>query len=220
MTTPGSTPFPPPADKPRDEPTDKQAWRGRLLAARRALAAELCASEAALLRSAVVATAQGITDPICCFVPTGEEPGSTAMLDALRTAGHEVLLPVVPTDRGGRPGPRGPMNWAPYRGVESMAKGPYGLFQPGGPGWGPAAVATAGLVLVPALAVDHRGVRLGRGAGWYDRTLPLARPGTPLVAMVRDGELVPTLPMERHDVLMTGVLTPHHGLRALPLGLD
>jgi 5-formyltetrahydrofolate cyclo-ligase len=212
MTTPGSSPFP--------TPEGKREWRNLLLAARRALPAEQRASEARLLATTVVAAAHGVTDPICCFVPTGEEPGSAAMLDALRAAGHEVLLPVVPAGRGGGPGQRGPMNWAPYRGAGSLDKGPYGLLQPSGPGWGPAAVATAGLVLVPALAVDHRGVRLGRGAGWYDRTLPLARPGTPLVALVRDGELVPALPMERHDVLMTGVLTPQHGLRALPLGLD
>ena len=45
-------------------------------------------------------------------------------------------------------------------------------------------------MLVPALAVDRRGVRLGRGAGFYDRSLPLAAPAARLVAVVRDDELV------------------------------
>jgi 5-formyltetrahydrofolate cyclo-ligase len=48
------------------------------------------------------------------------------------------------------------MNWAPYEGADSLLSGPYGLRQPAGPGWGPAAVATADLVLVPALGVDLR----------------------------------------------------------------
>jgi 5-formyltetrahydrofolate cyclo-ligase len=73
------------------------------------------------------------------------------------------------------------------------------------------------LVLVPALAVDRRGVRLGKGGGWYDRSLPLARPTTPLIAIVRDREVVDVLPMAHHDVLMTGVITPQRGLRTLPL---
>jgi 5-formyltetrahydrofolate cyclo-ligase len=76
------------------------------------------------------------------------------------------------------------------------------------------------VVLIPALAVDQHGVRLGRGAGWYDRTLPLARTDAALVAIVRDQELISRLPSEPHDVLMTGVLTPLGGLRALPLALD
>jgi 5-formyltetrahydrofolate cyclo-ligase len=75
-------------------------------------------------------------------------------------------------------------------------------------------------VLVPALAVDRHGIRLGRGAGWYDRSLPFAGAETPLVAVVRDAELVAELPVDGHDVRMTGVLTPGLGLRALPLDLD
>lgn len=212
MTTPG--------DSPNATRTSKKVWRSQLLDERRALPAELHESEAGLLAAAAVAAAAGATDPVCCYVPIAGEPGSIRMLDALREAGHEVLLPVVPIDRAGSLGPRGPMNWAPYEGVDSLLSGPYGLRQPAGPGWGPAAVATADLVLVPALGVDRRGVRLGRGAGWYDRTLPLARPTTPLVAVVRDCEVLPALPMERHDILMTGVLTPQHGLRAIPLSLD
>jgi len=211
MTTPGNT--------PNRTPRNKIEWRTHLLEARRAVPEQVRAAEAELLAKAVVTAARGCTDPICCYLPTTVEPGSLTMLDALRAAGHEVLLPVVPTDLTGAPDRKGPMNWAPYLGPEALRPGPYGIRHPDGPGWGPAAVATADLVLVPALAVDHAGVRLGRGAGWYDRTLPLARPGTPLIAVVRDSEVVRALPMERHDVLMTGVISPREGLRALPLTL-
>ncbi len=70
-------------------------------------------------------------------------------------------------------------------------------------------------MLVPALAVDRGGVRLGRGAGFYDRTLPLADPDALLVAVVRDEEIVDHLPAEPHDVRMTHALTPAAGLIAL-----
>ncbi|MFZ0875798.1 MAG: 5-formyltetrahydrofolate cyclo-ligase, partial [Pseudonocardiaceae bacterium] len=72
------------------------------------------------------------------------------------------------------------------------------------------------LVLVPALAVDRTGVRLGRGGGHYDRTLPLATPGTPLVAIVRDDEVLAALPAQPHDVPVTAALTPARGLIPLP----
>src|SRR5208283_3891629 len=56
--------------------------------------------------------------------------------------------------------------------------------------------ADAGLVIVPALAIDHRGARLGRGRGFYDRSLPGRDPHARLIAVVRDDELVEELPAE------------------------
>ena len=105
-----------------------------------------------------------------------------------------------------------PLDWAEYHGAADLAPGPYGLREPVGKRLGPAAVGLAELVLVPALAVDLRGVRLGRGGGHYDRSLPLARPDAELIAVVRDAELVARLPAQPHDVLMTGTLTPGRGL--------
>jgi 5-formyltetrahydrofolate cyclo-ligase len=209
-----------PGDIPRTVRPAKAEWRRRLLQARRAVPDEVWAAEAELLIEAVVDAARDAAGPVCCYAPIRHEPGSLAMLDALRAEGHEVLLPVVPTDRAGRAARPGPMSWAPYRSADALRTGPFGLPQPEGPCWGPAALASAGLVLVPALAVDRRGVRLGRGGGWYDRSLPLARPTAPLVAVVRDEEVVDALPMGHHDVLMTAVITPRLGLRALPLRLD
>jgi 5-formyltetrahydrofolate cyclo-ligase len=78
------------------------------------------------------------------------------------------------------------------------------------------ALTEASLVLVPALAVDRSGVRLGRGRGFYDRSLACRDPRARLVAMVRDDEFVDELPSEPHDVRMTHALTPKRGLIALP----
>jgi 5-formyltetrahydrofolate cyclo-ligase len=63
--------------------------------------------------------------------------------------------------------------------------------------------------------VDRNGIRLGRGAGFYDRTLVLTDPAARLVAVVRDDEVVDKLPAEPHDVRMTHALTPSRGLVAL-----
>lgn len=183
----------------------KSALRCRLLAARRVVPATVREAEAIALAASWLPGLPGI---VCAYWPVGGEPGSPALLDGLRRRGCQVLLPVV-----GRPGP---LDWAEYTGAESLRAGPFGLREPAGPRLGRAALARAALVLVPALAVDHRGVRLGRGGGHYDRTLPLARPGTPLVAVVRDEEVLPWLPTEPHDVVVNSVLTPGAGLIHLP----
>jgi 5-formyltetrahydrofolate cyclo-ligase len=138
----------------------------------------------------------------------GAEPGSAELLDGLLRRGCRVLLPLITQ--------RGPLDWADYTGAGSLQAGPLGLREPIGPPLGAAVIATAALVLVPALAVDWYGSRLGRGGGHYDRTLPLADPGTPLVAVVRDDEVLASVPVQPHDVPVTAVLTPRRGLLALP----
>ena len=64
------------------------------------------------------------------------------------------------------------------------------------------------VVLVPGLAFDRAGTRLGHGAGLYDRLLPRLRPGIPLVGVTIDTAVVAALPREAHDVPMTHLLTP------------
>lgn len=143
---------------------------------------------------------------MCGYVPVGSEPGSADMLDALVDAGARILLPVARASR--------PMRWGEYAAGRLVAA-PFGLREPAPPWQEPEAIRTATLVLVPALAVDRSGVRLGRGAGFYDRALPLADPAARLMAVVRDDELVDTLPAEPHDVPMTHALTPGRGMVAV-----
>jgi 5-formyltetrahydrofolate cyclo-ligase len=130
------------------------------------------------------------------------------MLDDLAEFGARVLLPVVDGN--------GPLDWGWYQGKDSLRPGPYGLREPIGERLGGFALRIADLVLVPALAVDRNGIRLGRGAGHYDRSLADTAAGTHLVAVVRDQEIFEALPAEPHDIRMTATLTAGAGLRALP----
>jgi 5-formyltetrahydrofolate cyclo-ligase len=185
----------------------KREWRARLLAARAELSAERLDAAAAALAGHVL-TGLGGRRRIAAYVPIGREPGSLRMLDMLREAGTEILLPVVVPDG---------LDWARYAGPDELVAGVLGTRAPSGPRLGPAALAAAEAVLVPALAVDHRGVRLGRGGGYYDRALAAAPAGVPLVALLHDGELVERLPADPWDTTVTSAVEPAIGWTELPL---
>lgn len=188
----------------------KAEWRAWLLAERAAVPPDLRRMEADALAAAGGVLAAGRSgSTVCCYVPFGTEPGSLDLVDTLADAGMRVLLPVIPRERA-------PLLWAVYGGPNALVEGPLrGLLEPTGERLPPSAIAEAALVLVPALAVDSGGVRLGRGAGYYDRTLPLTTAGTELMGVVRDAEFVPQLPADPHDVRLTAVLTPRGGPRRL-----
>lgn len=180
--------------------------RERLLAARRLVSDVVRAAEARSLVDHADALSNG--GVVCAYVPIGTEPGSIEMLDALRRHADLVLIPVARTADDDS---STPMQWGEYRPGELVAAR-FGLLEPAGP-WLPAtAVAQASIVLVPALAVDGTGARLGRGRGFYDRTLMLRGPRARLIAVVRDEELLDEVPHEPHDVPMTHALTPRRGL--------
>ncbi len=177
----------------------KARWRARLLAVRGDLSAADLADAAAALTAAVLrADALRGARRVAAYVPVGPEPGSVALLDALAGRGIAVLLPVALPDRS--------LDWAWYDGTLAPAR--YGLREPAGPRLGAVALAGVDAVLAPGLAVDRRGIRLGRGAGYYDRALA-AVTGIPVAVLLHDGELVDDeLPAEPHDRSVTAVVTP------------
>lgn len=181
------------------------ARRGQRSAADLAAAGGRLAEHAAALwsREAVVAAHAGV----------GSEPPTRPLLDRLCAAGVQVLLPIVTV---GRPD----LGWGRYDGWDRLVAGPFGLLQPAGPlaGTGPLPgadpLSAVAVVLVPALAVDAAGRRLGRGGGYYDRLLATVDPSIATVAVVFDDEVVDVVPTQPHDIAVSMVLTPS-GLRAV-----
>ncbi|KUN37850.1 5-formyltetrahydrofolate cyclo-ligase [Streptomyces longwoodensis] len=144
---------------------------------------------------------------VAAYVSVGTEPGTLALLDALRARGARVLLPALLPDND--------LDWGAYAGEGSLARVQHGgrmaLFEPTGARLGPDAVTEADVVLLPGLAADARGMRLGRGGGSYDRVLARlehagARPA--LVVLLYDTEVVARVPAEPHDRPVHAVVTP------------
>ncbi len=189
--------------------SEKAILRRRLLDARAALspddlartAGELAGHGALLPELAGAAT-------VAAYVSVGREPGTRALLDALRARGTRVLLPVLLPDND--------LDWAVYEGAGALARAGRGLLEPTGPRLGPDAVCAADAVLLPGLAVDARGMRLGRGGGSYDRVLArLARAGKDpaLVVLLYADEVVARVPEEPHDHPVHAVVTPEGATR-------
>ncbi|MFL6238654.1 MAG: 5-formyltetrahydrofolate cyclo-ligase [Actinomycetes bacterium] len=183
----------------------KTALRARIRAARAARPETQRTAAAAAIANRVLALPELSTASlVAAYAATAHEPGTSLLLSALTTRGR-VLLPVQRTD--------GDLDWAVYDRAAPLAVGAHGIHEPTGAVLGADAIAAARVVVVPALAVDRIGRRLGQGGGAYDRALRRTAAGTLVVALLYDDELVDELPAERHDVPVEAVVTPTRVVR-------
>ncbi|MBB5120024.1 5-formyltetrahydrofolate cyclo-ligase [Streptomyces eurocidicus] len=190
----------------------KGELRKGLLAVRAGLTPdELEVSGAALTHRALALPEVAEAGTVAAYVSVGREPGTRALLDALRERGVRVLLPVLLDDND--------LDWARYEGPDRLVRAGRGLLEPAGERLGPDAVTGADTVLLPGLAVDGRGMRLGRGGGSYDRVLErLERAGVgPVrVVLLYDHEVLAHVPEEPHDRPVDVVVTPGGVRRVSP----
>ncbi|MES9557188.1 5-formyltetrahydrofolate cyclo-ligase [Streptomyces sp. NPDC088190] len=190
----------------------KARLRSELLAARHLLTREDVENAAVVLsRGALDLPELSGARTVAAYVSVGSEPGTRVLLDALRARGVRVLLPVLLADND--------LDWAPYEGAGRLVRAGRGLLEPDGGRLGPEAVLEADVVLLPGLAADGRGMRLGRGGGSYDRVLArLAAAGAhpALVVLLYDDEVVAQVPEEPHDHPVDVVVTPASVRRTVP----
>ncbi|MFC9282687.1 5-formyltetrahydrofolate cyclo-ligase [Streptomyces collinus] len=197
-----------------DEP-DKRTLRREFLAVRNRLTADVVREAGGTLAGRALELPElAGARTVAAYVSVGSEPGTAALLDALRARGVRVLLPALLPDND--------LDWGEYAGPGSLARVEHGgkmaLFEPSGERLGPDSVTAADAVLLPGLAVDARGMRLGRGGGSYDRVLArLERAGArpALVVLLYDTEVVARVPAEPHDRPVHAVVTPS-GVRRFP----
>ncbi|WP_131737152.1 5-formyltetrahydrofolate cyclo-ligase [Actinomadura roseirufa] len=183
----------------------KTRLRAELLENRADLGDEARSAAGRSLRDALLAVPEvEMAGTIAAYVSVGTEPETRSLLFALWKRGAYVLLPrLLPDDD---------LDWASYEGPDSLAPGARGLLEPTEPPRGTGAVASADVVLVPALAVDRTGMRLGRGGGSYDRVLARVGPAILTVGLLYDSELVDSVPAEPHDRRVRAAATPSEGL--------
>jgi 5-formyltetrahydrofolate cyclo-ligase len=193
----------------RLERHDKAALRRRVVAARAAMPADDRATAGKLIRDHVLSLPQvAAAGTIAAYYSVGAEPDTRSLVYALWKRGSYVVLPLLLPD--------GDLDWASYEGPDSLVPGPRGLLQPAEPPRGISTVSRADVVLVPAVAVDRSGYRLGRGGGSYDRALARVGGQVPSIALLYDDELVDEVPVDEHDQAVRAVARPGTGVTWLP----
>ncbi|WP_282837493.1 5-formyltetrahydrofolate cyclo-ligase [Microbacterium flavum] len=143
---------------------------------------------------------------ISCFLSTPTEPGTHDFIRDAVARGIRVLLPITRSD--------GLMDWAVADPEGEIAEGLYGVPEPVGEVLSPLAVNDVDLLIVPAAAVDHTGMRLGWGRGYFDKTIGSMQHCPPVYAVVFDAEILDDVPRDVHDQPVSGVVTP---TQTLPL---
>lgn len=190
----------------------KAAWRRRLIAGRRRDPRVIAAARRRIGRHVhtLLTAVSGAPPAVALYLPLPSEPLPEDLAATLLRAGMRVLAPVSVPGR--------PLDWceldaaAPLE--SQLAPSGVGVAEPVGARLGAQAVRGVDVLLVPALAVDRSGTRLGRGGGFYDRTLALlgdhvmgASPPQ-VAAVVYDDEVVPELPRDPHDQRVPAAVTP------------
>lgn len=141
---------------------------------------------------------------VATYVSVKAEPQTEHLISLLHEREVKILLPVL--------GEGLTRTWAQDSpSQERQVNAPGRPPEPTTPHLEAEALREAEVILAPALQVDHRGVRLGQGGGWFDRALLHAHPDALFIAMIYDEEFLEAperLPRAEHDLPVHAVLTP------------
>ncbi|MEX2219243.1 MAG: 5-formyltetrahydrofolate cyclo-ligase [Phycisphaerales bacterium] len=180
--------------------------------AKRRIRAELKAELARLDHEDTVAWSAAIRDRIAAsqpfraarvilaFVPTPEEPDLNALLDLARAQGKRLTLPRIDWSLRTMAAAEAPAN------RQELTAGRHGILEPT-PAAPTVPLPDLDLILIPGLAFDEQGYRLGRGAGFYDRFLAQPALTAARIAPAFEVQLRPTLPRDAWDLPLHAIAT-------------
>ena len=176
----------------------KQVMREEALARRVALHAQAPDAAERMARNFLAAIPLPDRAVVSAFVAIGEETDPAPLIGLLRARGHRIALPRV-VKKGEK------LAFHLYEPGAALIPGVFGLSQPG-KDW-PSAIPD--VLVVPLLAFDSRGMRLGYGGGFYDRTLKDLRATRNILAVgfAFAGQEVPDVPNRESDEPLDWVVT-------------
>ncbi|MFY9113786.1 MAG: 5-formyltetrahydrofolate cyclo-ligase [Dethiobacteria bacterium] len=140
-------------------------------------------------------------ETIMFFVPFRNEVDTRYLAERSMERHKKVLVPHTVKDKRELI-PSRLLDWD-----DDLAPGEYGIYEPPPEKLRPVNPRLIDLVIVPGVAFDLSGNRLGYGGGYYDRFFALLRDDTSLVAMVFDQQIVERVPVEPWDRRVDSIVT-------------
>lgn len=179
----------------------KRRLRNSLRAARRTLSTQAQARAAEGLARHALAGPLANARSVVGYIANDGELDIAPLMDRLRRGRAQILLPRCLED--------GSLELVPVRpGSRLLASGPAGLLEPAGDAADLDTIAAPATLITPAVALDRRGHRLGRGGGSYDRLIPeLRRRGWSILGLCHADHVIAAVPTEPHDAEVDAMLT-------------
>ena len=183
----------------------KRSLRQQILARRRALSHDLWLTSSRMAQQQLVCLDEFTrANCIALYAPVHNETGTSEIMEVAVTAGKRVLYPAVCGDR---------MVFRHVTGIECLAEGCFGILEPCPTGYDHQA-DEPDLIVVPGVAFDLSGHRIGYGKGFYDRFLRHPGRTAHLIGLCHDFQLIGgAIPAEEHDIHMELVVTDQRIIR-------
>ena len=181
---------------------DKRALRKKIIALRDMLSPTEIMEKSALIADKLYSLpAYAQADKIMFFIDFGSEVSTRSMVEETINRGKLALAPkALPKTRELIPSQI--LDWD-----SDLVPGAYNIPEPRDDSLRPCNPGDIDLLIVPGVAFDLKGNRLGYGGGYYDRFFLMLKPGVLLVALVFDLQIQPEIPVEEWDRRVDLVIT-------------
>lgn len=163
---------------------------------RRLSAAELAVMSEDICSKVLALASWQEAGTLLLYYPLPDEVDVRLLIEDAFESGKKVLLPVVKGDE---------LELHLYEGEASLKEGAFGIMEPTGPLFAPIHYDEIELAIIPGMAFDSAGHRLGRGKGYYDRLLPNLRDAK-LIGVCFPFQFLEEVPAEAHDISVCKVI--------------
>lgn len=163
---------------------------------RRLSAAELAVMSEDICSKVLALASWQEAGTLLLYYPLPDEVDVRLLIKDAFESGKKVLLPVVKGDE---------LELHLYEGEASLKEGAFGIMEPTGPLFAPEHYGEIELAIIPGMAFDSAGHRLGRGKGYYDRLLPNLKTAK-LTGICFPFQLLEEVPAEAHDISVCKVI--------------
>lgn len=175
----------------------KRELRQQIRAQKKKWAAQLPELSEQICRKVLALASWQEAGTLLLYYPLPDEVDVRPLIKVAFESGKRVLLPVVSGEE---------LELHLYEGEETLKEGAFGIMEPTGPSFAPENYDEIELALIPGMAFDKSGHRLGRGKGYYDRLLPKLTKAK-LTGICFPFQLLEEVPAEPHDIPVGEVIS-------------